>query len=147
MWIVSLSGTFDDLSKVGADIYSDTSPFKLLARADVADKDILFIDVDYPDLIKKKCEVISKTPSLRRLLRDIVECSNSDTVLFRSKRYMAIGCDLRDLVKLTKTLEVEELDQRASMRLILAEVSLTYIEVSAADRLIKWAGGLQDGTR
>lgn len=59
-------------------------------------------------------------------------------------RYLQLGCDLRDLDSLERmvsgTVNVQE-----SVILLIAEVSITYMDVEAADDLIRWAGNLSHG--
>ncbi|KAL9008231.1 MAG: hypothetical protein Q9180_009521, partial [Flavoplaca navasiana] len=56
---------------------------------------------------------------------------------------MGVGCDLRDIARLDKTLE-EELQIRGCLVLCSAEVSITYMDVNAADALITWAAQYDD---
>ena len=52
---------------------SDTLPFNFLGRERMAGRDVLFIDVDYPDLIRKKCDVILQSKPLHEALLGIEE--------------------------------------------------------------------------
>jgi tRNA wybutosine-synthesizing protein 4 len=70
--------------------------------------------------------------------------SSEPPVYLRSEQYMAIGCDLRQLDVLEKTLRAE-LDIPGSSVLFVAEVSATYMPVADSDALIRWAGTLEDG--
>jgi hypothetical protein len=70
--------------------------------------------------------------------------SSERPVYVRSERYMAIGCDLRELDSLERTLRTE-LDIPASSVLFVAEVSATYMPVVDSDALIRWASTLEDG--
>jgi hypothetical protein len=65
-------------------------------------------------------------------------------VYLRSEQYMAIGCDLRQLDDLERTLRAE-LDVPGSSVLFVAEVSATYMPVADSDALIRWASTLEDG--
>jgi tRNA wybutosine-synthesizing protein 4 len=65
-------------------------------------------------------------------------------IYLRSDQYMAIGCDLRQLNLLEKTLRAE-LDISGSSVLFVAEVSATYMPVADSDALIRWASTLEDG--
>jgi tRNA wybutosine-synthesizing protein 4 len=69
---------------------------------------------------------------------------SSAPVYVRSDQYMAIGCDLRQLNVLEKTLRAE-LDIVSSSVLFVAEVSATYMPVADSDALIRWASTLEDG--
>ena len=103
------------------------------------------MDVDYPQLMTKKCEVISHTPQLLALLEKAELPSVPGTILLRSNHYLALGCDLRDLKSLEDALKIE-LDTPRCMFLMIAEVSATYMEVEAADALISCVAQFGDGT-
>ena len=104
----------------------------------------LFVDVDYPQLINKKAEIILATPQLHDLLGEVRTSANSETVRLRSHSYLAVGCDLRDLEQLQCVLS-EELELSRCIVLLTAEVSVTYMDVEAADALISWAANFEDG--
>lgn len=104
-----------------------------------------FVDVDYRQLIDKKCEMILDTQQLRDVLSHIVLTTSAEAVRLRSDRYLAIGCDLSDTGKLHEVLQ-NEFDLPSCQVLCIAEVSVTYMEVQAADALISWAACLGDGS-
>ena len=56
---------------------------------------------------------------------------------------MALGCDLADVNRLSKALE-NEFDLERCLILCIAEVSVTYMEVAAADSLIRWTSCYND---
>lgn len=66
-------------------------------------------------------------------------------ISIRSNRYVGVGCDLRDIARLSKTLE-EGLQIGDCLVLCSAEVSITYMDVDAADALITWAAQYDNGT-
>lgn len=103
------------------------------------------MDVDYPDLMEKKCNVISNTSPLHDLLGPHDRPLDSSGLVLHSEHYLAIGCDLADLEKLDMLLASEV---QISSRLVLcvAEVSITYMDTNAADALIRWAGLHDDST-
>lgn len=103
-----------------------------------------FIDVDYPDLMARKKEVIMQNQELERLVNPLHTEKKHPGILLRSDNYLAVGCDLRDVSTLSNILD-EELALSNCLVLCVAEVSLTYMDVRAADALIKWAAGLNDG--
>lgn len=65
--------------------------------------------------------------------------------MLSSDRYMAVGCDLRNTTKLSKILE-EKLEIVSYTVLCVAKVSSTYMDIDAADALIKWAAQYNDVT-
>jgi len=62
----------------------------------------------------------------------------SCSTYFKTERYVAIGCDLRQLAALKEAL-IREVDILNCAVLFVAEVSITYMEVEAADAVIRWA--------
>ncbi len=107
-------------------------------------KNVTFVDVDYAQLMVKKCEIIDLTNLFRKMLTSFKISSPGDTITLRSDQYLAVGCDLRDTEKLKRAL-AEELDLENCLILCTAEVSITYMDVEAADALIGWAAKLRDG--
>lgn len=101
--------------------------------------------MDYRQLIDKKCEMIVNTQQLRDVLGHIDLTTSAEAVRLRSGSYSAIGCDLGDTGKLHEVLQ-NEFDLRSCQVLCIAEVSVTYMEVQAADALISWAACLRDGS-
>lgn len=71
--------------------------------------------------------------------------STQPPVYVRSDQYMAVGCDLKDLKTLEQVLRTE-FDASTTSILFVAEVSVTYMPVTDADALIRWASTLDDGT-
>ncbi|KAI9787133.1 MAG: tRNA methyltransferase ppm2 [Geoglossum umbratile] len=116
----------------------DPLPFQFLAKNPEKCRNIKFIDVDYTKLMTRKCSVIMETEQLRRLLSGVELPVSQGNVVLRSDQYLAVGCDLRELEDLERTL-VGEVDIENCLVLFTAEVSVTYMEVEAADALIKWA--------
>lgn len=62
----------------------------------------------------------------------------------RGSQYLTIGCDLGDLQALGSALR-SEIDTTKFSIICTAEVSLTYMDVKAADAVINWASRLSDG--
>ncbi|KAI4149123.1 MAG: hypothetical protein LQ341_001391 [Variospora aurantia] len=94
-----------------------------------------FIDVDYPDLMARKKEVIMQNQELERLVNPLHTGKKHPGILLCSDNYLAVGCDLRDVSTLNSILD-EELTLSNCLVLCVAEVSLTYMDVRAADALI-----------
>lgn len=97
------------------------------------------MDVDYPDLVEKKCDIIFNTPQLRDLLGPCHRALDPDGLTLRSEHYLAIGCDLADINRLEMLLS-SEIQVSDCLVLCTAEVSITYMDTKAADALIRWAG-------
>lgn len=62
----------------------------------------------------------------------------------RMSRYLQLGCDLRNLNSLENIL-ASTVNIQESLILLVAEVSITYMDVEAADALIRWTGTLPQG--
>ncbi|KAH6614225.1 hypothetical protein C7974DRAFT_73126 [Boeremia exigua] len=116
----------------------DPLPFQFWHRYPSLTDKATFVDVDYPQLIEKKSDVVFTKSLLRDALLKTGLRSVVAPVRVRSDQYMAIGCDLRDLSLLEHTLRCE-LDIANSSILFMAEVSVTYMPLVDANKLIKWA--------
>lgn len=125
---------------------SDVLPWQCHARYSALDNDVLFIDVDYPDLIQKKRAIVLQTPELRDLLGNDFTLGDEagDGLFLRSNKYCQLGCDLRQLDRLRNSLKsVINLSECAI--LFVAEVSITYMDTQSADSLIEWGSTLGRG--
>ncbi|KAK2858444.1 hypothetical protein FQN49_004725 [Arthroderma sp. PD_2] len=123
----------------------DPLPFQLLSLEPGLCVNTKFVDIDHRKLMVEKWDAIQNNTELKELIPDAVSSSNGGP-LIRSKQYIGIGCDLGNLVELENSLK-SELDPSDFSILCTAEVSLTYMEVGAADALIEWAGKLSDDTQ
>lgn len=88
--------------------------------------------------------MIKSAPQLQELLGYISRPFNSEDMILRSEHYCAIGCDLTDTSRLGKLLATE-IDISSCSVLCIAEVSITYMNVEAADSVIEWAARYEDG--
>lgn len=119
---------------------SDVLPWQTWTRYPEECKDVMFIDIDFPDLMLRKKKTVLSTPQLVDPLTN-VETRHSGMVLLKSDHYAQIGCDLRELDTLRSALS-EIVDVSACSFIFVAEVSITYMETEAADALIQWASAL-----
>ncbi|KUJ23104.1 LCM-domain-containing protein [Mollisia scopiformis] len=117
----------------------DPLPWQCLTRYKSHCQRTKFVDIDYRDLMLKKRNVVENAEDLKSLLTN-VKVSEGD-VLLQSDQYLQIGCDLRDLESLNRVLP-SVIDLERSLVLFTAEVSITYMNVEAADALIFWASKL-----
>ena len=105
----------------------------------------IFVDIDYPELIARKCEVIAQNTQLLNLI-GLSDGSNvSNNVLYRSAHYIAFGCDLADTGTF-KAFMSRELHANSCMVLCTAEVSITYMDTKAADALVACSAQYEDST-
>lgn len=119
-------------------------PFQFWHRHEALTKNATFVDIDYPQLIEKKRDRILSNSLLRETLFKTHVRHSRPPVYLRSERYLAIGCDLRDLVTLESQLRAE-LDMNSCSVLFLSEVALTYMPVTDSDALIRLASTFEDG--
>lgn len=103
------------------------------------------MDVDYPQLILKKCHIISDTPQLAQLVGPNRSIGQENALLYESPQYVAVGCDLTDIQRLDDILN-QKLHLANCMVLCTAEVSVTYMNAEAANALIKWVARYENGT-
>ena len=119
-------------------------PFQWLGQKAELCKGVTFIDIDYRDLMLNKVNIINSTPQIKELLGNVRAHANGGSMIFQSDRYSAVGCDLGDTNLLDRALQ--DLPWlRSSSVLFVAEVSITYMEVRTADRLIEWAAKVGSG--
>ena len=90
----------------------------------------------------KKRDMVNSTKELNSLFTNVEVLE--ENILLRSDQYIQLGCDLRDLKLLNQAL-ASAFDIENCIILLTAEVSITYMNVEAADALIEWAGTLPDG--
>lgn len=125
-------------------LVSDPLPFQCLSRKLGGDGDVLYVDIDYPDLMTIKANVIAAQPEIMELLSGVQHFEKPDAnVHLQSKEYLALGCDLRDLNSLQTIFSKHGIADAAV--LFTAEVSLTYMDREAVDALVKWAAALPNG--
>jgi tRNA wybutosine-synthesizing protein 4 len=142
---VSKNGQKVTLSGNQLTVQSDPLPFQFWHRHPSLSQDATFVDVDYPQLIERKRDRILGNELLRNALLGTDLRPSQAPVYVRSSRYLALGCDLRDLETLERLLRVE-IDAADASFLFVAEVSVTYMPTPDADSVIRWASTLQDGT-
>ena len=107
-------------------------------------RDTTFVDIDYAKLMVNKKTAIRQTNEITQLLEDVEFLPDESALQIRSKHYVAIGCDLKNLTKLDDVLRAEVLPSECAV-LFLAEVSLTYMDVKSANAVVSWASRLNNG--
>lgn len=125
---------------------SDPTAFQWLSKQTSNCDNVVFVDIDYPELIAKKVHIIKETPQLLELLGPPAIAKDEERILLRTKHYIALGCDLANTATLNDAL-INEIDINSCRVLCMAEISITYMNVAAADSLIRWTSGLPDGTQ
>ncbi|KAB8229104.1 tRNA methyltransferase PPM2 [Aspergillus alliaceus] len=121
----------------------DPLPYMLLSADNSLCRNTTFVDIDYEKLMINKKMAIQKTDEITQLLEDVEFLPDDSAVQIRSKQYLAVGCDLKNLTKLDNVLKAEVLPTECSV-LFLAEVSLTYMDVESANAVVSWASKLSN---
>lgn len=119
----------------------DPLPWQCLSKYPDACKGAIFIDIDYRDLILRKRKLVQDIPDLCSILTNVQ--TSEDDVLLQSDQYLQVGCDLSEVARLNDILS-QVVDIRNSSILFIAEVSITYMDVKDADKLISWASHFLD---
>ncbi|RYP57123.1 hypothetical protein DL769_009673 [Monosporascus sp. CRB-8-3] len=119
---------------------SDVLPWQCLTRYPDHCHHAKFVDIDFPDLMTKKSRIVQETSELLSPLSGIKTAAERH-LLFQSDKYAQIGCDLRDLANIERSLSAL-VSLPDSEFLFVAEVSITYMETEAADGVIRWASSL-----
>jgi tRNA wybutosine-synthesizing protein 4 len=122
-------------------------PFRMLWKYSNQCRGMKFVDVDYPQLIQKKVEIIRKNSIFSDLLdvREATKNNTTSSILLNDGQYCAVACDLGDTKTLDQVFRTELQLQNHSV-LFIGEVSIVYMEVKQADQLIKWTSSFDDGS-
>ncbi|WBW71615.1 tRNA methyltransferase Ppm2 [Schizosaccharomyces osmophilus] len=130
--IVNLGAGYDPLALQLLNSYSDQST-----------EDIVFYDVDYPESIENRVNMIMSDDFLRGIIykndSDIEEHNEIHT-----KSYHTVGCNLKELDFLQKKLDECGLDYKTTSILFVSEVAAVYMPVNASDSLLKWMSQFPD---
>lgn len=116
----------------------DPLPFQLLDDEKNYDVKLFCIDVDFPELIGYKSQMIRMAPELTSLIgEEYDQKTNAPGVTIRTDRYATMGCDLTD-----KKLYIQQLDSfmandTATTNIFVAEVSLAYMTPTTANPIIE----------
>lgn len=127
---------------------SDVLPWQSLARYpdQCRRAGAKFVDVDFPLLMRRKCNIVLSTPELHLPLGSLQHTEEDDPspILLRSQHYFQVGCDLRRLSILEDSLNAI-VDRHDSWFFFVAEVSVTYMDTGSADALIGWCNKFAEG--
>jgi tRNA wybutosine-synthesizing protein 4 len=98
----------------------DPLPFAYLSET----SNVIFVDIDYPDLIRHKCSIIRETPALAELIGPNFGETSGE---IRTEKYNAIGCDLSNLTLFNQALSTIEPNLHTVSILFISEVAITYM--------------------
>ncbi|KAK1459164.1 leucine carboxyl methyltransferase [Colletotrichum melonis] len=116
---------------------SDVLPWQCQVRYPESCQDVTFLDVDYPDLIQKKRQIVLETPELQDLM-GTWEVNDGSPIVLKSQKYCQVGCNLQQLSVLQSCLDTL-FDVPNTEFLFVAEVSITYMDTKGANGVIEWA--------
>ncbi|KAJ5098426.1 leucine carboxyl methyltransferase [Penicillium argentinense] len=122
----------------------DPLPFMLLSDEKKSGRrgQTVFVDIDYEKLMVRKKNAIRAAKEISAVLEEVQFGEDQDPIQIRSPRYIAVGCDLKNLKKLDDVLHSTILPSTDCSVLFLAEVSLTYMDVESANDVVTWASKL-----
>lgn len=120
---------------------SDVLPWRLQDRYGDACESTLFIDVDFPSLMRMKRATVLTTPTLAHLIGQEYHVAEdgSNPLYLHSKNYCQIGCDFTDQETLQDA--ILPLIVPGSKVMVVAEMSLMYNDVASTDKLLGWIKG------
>uniref|UniRef100_A0A8C0G6Q3 tRNA wybutosine-synthesizing protein 4 n=1 Tax=Chelonoidis abingdonii TaxID=106734 RepID=A0A8C0G6Q3_CHEAB len=93
-------------------------------------------EVDFPSVTSRKAALIKGTKDLAMVVGGVGR--RESAMSFAVEDYKLLGVDLSDLSMLEQALKEAGLDPEVPT-MLLAEVVLTYMEISRSDALIQWA--------
>lgn len=90
--------------------------------------------------MQKKYEMIKANALLNDLIPDLRLQPTGSTIIAKAEKYLAVGCDLRELERLETVLRTEfDMADRPVSILFTAEVSVAYMTLEASDAVLRWA--------
>lgn len=99
-----------------------------------------FIDIDYPDLVKNKYNMIQQSDEIKQLIGD-QGSKSSDLYVMETDNYQLVGCDLKNLAyykEILPKLVSRNVDPHpTSINIFIAEVSLAYMKPQFANPVIE----------
>ena len=93
--------------------------------------------------MKSKIEIVKSTSELLKVLDGADFTGFQQDIFCKSTNYIALGCDLADVARLQFLLQ-DSLGFSGCKVLCTAEVSITYMNIEAAEDLIRWAAQHDD---
>ncbi|XP_066993126.2 tRNA wybutosine-synthesizing protein 4 [Anabrus simplex] len=96
---------------------------------------VIYYEVDFPEVVKRKAESIQNSKSLMDVVGQIME---HPLVILMSRSYRLIAGDLRNLDSLESSLKYAGVNFSLPT-LFLSECSITYMDEESSSRLIEWA--------
>jgi tRNA wybutosine-synthesizing protein 4 len=119
--------------------------FRMLWKYSKECQNVKFLDVDFPQLIQKKLEIITTEPSFQKYLDGAVGLDAlHDSTFFDSERYCAVGCDLSGRDQLQYVLN-DKLGLTRRSILFIDDSSTVYMPQKHATHLLQSCRAFPDG--
>jgi O-methyltransferase involved in polyketide biosynthesis len=112
----------------------DTTCFNLLANPERY-VDFKYIEIDFPQVVDAKTQIIQEDPKIRKLLGDGVEFG--DQLQVRSDRYALASSDITKLDHLDQKLRLAGIDFDVPT-MVVTEFVLAYIETNEVEALVDY---------
>jgi tRNA wybutosine-synthesizing protein 4 len=120
-------------------------PFRTMWKYPDKCRNVKFVDVDFPQLIKKKLEIMKNEPVFKELFNaDIGQTPSHASILYESEKYCAIGCDLGHHNEVQRVLR-DRLGLDCHSVLFIGEVSIVYMPPREATDLLELTSKFSDG--
>lgn len=119
--------------------------FRMLWKYPANCKDVKFVDLDFPQLIEKKVQMVRKETLLHERLTGEENIRRPhDSIKYASEQYCAVGCDLGNTHFLQEVIRTHlEIHDRAI--LFISEVAVVYMPPEEATGVISLCSTFPDG--
>lgn len=118
----------------------DPLPFQLLDDKKFQDRKLYCIDVDFPELIDYKSQMIHMAPEIMSLIGPQLSAAEDigpSGIVIRTKNYATMGCDLTNRELYCKQLDSFKANSPSTTNIFIAEVSLAYMTPETANPIIE----------
>ncbi|KAG8223694.1 hypothetical protein J437_LFUL004059 [Ladona fulva] len=112
------------------------SNYFVLAGSQSLAPSVIFVEIDFPEVAKKKKLCIDNSPLLRNLMEDSGNALKPCEI--NGKQYKLIGCDLKKIGELTECLRDVGVNF-CLPTLFFSECAITYMRENESSQLIQWA--------
>ncbi|CAA19576.1 tRNA methyltransferase Ppm2 [Schizosaccharomyces pombe] len=121
----------------------DPLAFQLLSSHEYNTDDVVFYDVDYPETIENRVQMIRSDSFLSSIVLEDKEFDLDGTEI-HTKNYHSFGCNLNLLNQLESCLEKYGIDYCNDAILFISEVAAVYMPRQASEKLIRWMSKFPD---
>ncbi|XP_071445775.1 tRNA wybutosine-synthesizing protein 4-like [Hetaerina americana] len=128
-----IGGTSAQIISCGAGFDSN---YFVLSGSKKLGPNLVYVEIDYPEVVQKKTDLINNSSTLNALVGTIVSPTSSSGI--KGSNYKLIGCDMEKEDELLKCFIVYEIDFLVPT-LFISECAITYMKVESSSKLIKWA--------